>query len=108
MVNANAFARNDRFRRNNIYSRKSINYRMKLLQQILLDAGADTNRAFTVVPSFGGYFKSVKRVDEYTPEKIVLFVAKQRFTVTGNNLTIDKYYQQDLLIRGDISGVSIE
>ncbi|MDE6850220.1 MAG: YabP/YqfC family sporulation protein [Clostridia bacterium] len=81
---------------------------MKLLQQILLDAGADTNRAFTVVPAFGGYFKSVKRVDEYTPEKVVLTVAKQRLTVTGSKLTIDKYFQQDLLIRGDITGVNIE
>lgn len=81
---------------------------MKLLQQILLDAGADTNRAFTVVPQFGGYFKSVKRVDEYTPEKIVLTIAKQRVTVTGKALTIDKYFQQDLLIRGDVTGVNIE
>lgn len=81
---------------------------MKLLQQILLDAGADTNRAFTVVPQFGGYFKSVKRVDEYTPEKIVLTIAKQRVTVAGKNLTIDKYFQQDLLIRGDVTGVNIE
>lgn len=81
---------------------------MKLLQQILLDAGADTNRAFTVVPQFGGYFKSVKRVDEYKPEKIVLTIAKQRVTVAGKNLTIDKYFQQDLLIRGDVTGVNIE
>ena len=81
---------------------------MKLLQQILLDAGADTNRAFTVVPQFGGYFKSVKRVDEYTPEKIVLTIAKQRVTVAGKNLTIDKYFQQDLLIRGAITGVELE
>lgn len=81
---------------------------MKLLQQILLDAGADTNRAFTVVPQFGGYFKSVKRVDEYTPEKIVLTVAKRKLTVKGDKLVIDKYYQQDLLIRGEISGVELE
>ncbi len=81
---------------------------MKLLQQILLDAGADTNRAFTVIPSFGGYFKSVKRVDEYTPEKVVLTIARQRLTLTGSKLTIDKYYQQDLLIRGDITGVNLE
>lgn len=92
----------------NIYSRKSINYLMKLLQQILMDAGAETDSAFTVVPAFGGYFKSVKRVDEYTPEKIILFAAKKRLTVVGEKLAIDKYFQQDLLIRGDITGVSIE
>lgn len=81
---------------------------MKLLQQILREAGADLDRAFTVVPSFGGYFKSVKRVEEYTPEKIVLSVAKKRLTVRGEKLLIDKYFQQDLLIRGEISGVELE
>ncbi|MCM1437626.1 MAG: YabP/YqfC family sporulation protein [Roseburia sp.] len=81
---------------------------MKLLQQILLDAGADTNLAFTVIPSFGGYFKSVKRVEEYTAEKVVLTVAKRRVTVTGNSLSIDKYFQQDLLIRGNVTGVNLE
>lgn len=81
---------------------------MKLLQQILTEAGANPDKAFTVVPAFGGYFKSVKRVDEYTPEKIVLTVAKRKLTVKGDKLVIDKYYQQDLLIRGEISGVELE
>lgn len=81
---------------------------MKLLQQILREAGADLDRAFTVVPSFGGYFKSVKRVDDFSAEKVVLTVGKMRLTVTGRNLSIDKYFQQDLLIRGEIAGVSLE
>ncbi|MDE6557704.1 MAG: YabP/YqfC family sporulation protein [Clostridia bacterium] len=81
---------------------------MKLLQQILMEAGADLDRAFTVVPEFGGYFKSVKRVEDFSPEKIVLLIAKRRLTVTGEKLVIDKYFQQDLLVRGNISGVSFE
>lgn len=81
---------------------------MKLLQQILTEAGASLDKAFTIVPAFGGYFKSVKRVDEYSPEKIVLTVAKRKLTVTGEKLVIDKYFQQDLLIRGEISGVDLE
>ena len=66
------------------------------------------DRAFTVVPEFGGYFKSVKRVEDFSPEKIVLLIAKRRLTVTGEKLVIDKYFQQDLLVRGNISGVSFE
>ncbi|MDE7380174.1 MAG: YabP/YqfC family sporulation protein [Clostridia bacterium] len=81
---------------------------MKLLQQILAEAGADLDRSFTVVPQFGGYFKSVKRVDEYTPERIVLSVAKMRLTVVGEKLIIDKYFQQDLFVRGSITGVTFE
>lgn len=81
---------------------------MKLLQQILTEAGADLDKSFTVVPLFGGYFKAVKRVEDYSPEKIVLTVGKMRLTVTGKNLIIDKYFQQDLLIRGEVAGVNFE
>lgn len=81
---------------------------MKLLQQILREAGADPDRSFTVVPEFGGYFKSVKQVAEYSPDKIVLYVGKRKLTVEGQKLTIDKYFEQDLLIRGDICGVKYE
>ncbi len=81
---------------------------MKLLQQILSEAGADTGKAFTVIPAFGGYFKSVKRVEEFTPQKIILIVAKRRICVRGEELAIDKYFQQDLLIRGNITGVDVE
>jgi len=92
----------------NIIEPYSINYLMKLLQQILSEAGAELDRSFTVVPGFGGYFKSVKRVDDYSPERVVLTVAKMRLTVTGKKLIIDKYFQQDLLLRGEITGVGLE
>lgn len=81
---------------------------MKLLQQILKEAGADLDKSFTVVPSFGGYFKSVKRIVDYTPQKIVLSVARFHITVVGDNLLIDKFFQQDLFIRGNVTGVSVE
>lgn len=75
---------------------------------MLDEEGADTSKAFTVVGGFGGYFKSVKGVSEYSTVKIVLQVAKTRITVLGDNLIIAKYFQQDLLITGDIRGVQIE
>lgn len=81
---------------------------MKLLQQILKEAGANTDGAITIVPAFGGYFKAVKKVEEFSPEKIVLTASKKRLTVTGENLRIDKYFQQDLLILGDVKGISYE
>ena len=81
---------------------------MKLLHQILSEAGADLDYSFTIAPKFGGYFKGVKRVHEYSHEKVVLEVNKKRIAVTGNELVIDKYFQQDLIIKGDISGVNFE
>ena len=81
---------------------------MELLQQILREAGCDMDRAFTIVPDFGGYFKSVKQVVDFSAEKITLTVGKRRLTVTGEGLTVDKYFQQDLFIKGKIAGVGFE
>ncbi len=81
---------------------------MKLLQEILREAGFDAGLSFTVAPKQGGYFKAVKRVEEYTPEKIVLAVAGGKLTVSGEKLSVDKYFQQDLLLRGNITGVNFE
>ncbi len=81
---------------------------MEFLNQILKEAGADTLAAFTVVPSFGAYFKSVRGVAEYTPSKIVIRVGKSVITVTGEKLCIGEYGGGDLFVRGDVSGVAIE
>ena len=81
---------------------------MELLQQILREAGGDVDRSFTVIPDFGGYFKSVKRVEDFSEERITLIIGKLRLKVTGEKLTVDKYFQQDLFIRGKITGVSFE
>ncbi len=81
---------------------------MKLLQQILKEAGADTDGAITLIPSFGGYFKGVKSVEESSEEKSVIIANKKRWTLVGEKLAIDKYFEQDLLIIGDIKGVSYE
>ncbi|MGN0807729.1 MAG: YabP/YqfC family sporulation protein [Candidatus Coproplasma sp.] len=64
--------------------------------------------AVTIVPSFGAYFTSVKRVEEYTPSKIVLSAYKKRVIISGENLVIDKYFCQDLSIKGNITGVAFE
>ena len=64
--------------------------------------------AVTIVPQFGGYFTSVKRVEEYTPQKIVLSAYKRRVVIIGENLIIDKFFLQDLSIKGVITGVTFE
>ena len=56
---------------------------MEFLREILNSAGADTINAFTVVPGFGGYFKDVKGVADFSPQKIMLIVGKLAVTVVG-------------------------
>ena len=81
---------------------------MKLLDQILSELGADTLKSFSIIPDFGGYFRSIKGVVEYSSEKVVLALKKNRITVSGENLTLGKYFEEDLLIKGKITGVQID
>ena len=81
---------------------------MKLLDQILSELGADTLKSFSIIPDFGGYFRSIKGVAEYSSERVVLALKKNKITVTGENLTLGKYFEEDLLIKGKITGVQID
>ena len=81
---------------------------MKLLDQILSELGADTLKSFSIIPDFGGYFRSIKGVVEYSSEKVVLALKKNKITVTGENLTLGKYFEEDLLIKGKLKGVQID
>lgn len=81
---------------------------MKLLKQILDELGADDYKAFTIIPDFGGYFKCVRSINEYTPEKIVLVLKKTALTLEGEHLSIDKYFEQDIFIKGDIKVIKID
>ncbi|MBE7088977.1 MAG: hypothetical protein E7370_05660 [Clostridiales bacterium] len=81
---------------------------MKIIFELLKEYGADTMRSFTVIPDFGGYFASVKEVVEYTPQKITLKIKRYLLKIVGENLSIGKYFEQDLLILGKILGVTLE
>ncbi len=81
---------------------------MKLLEQILCELGADTLKSFSIVPEFGGYFRSIKGVAEYSSERVVLALKKNKITVVGEGLTLGKYFEEDLLIKGKIVGVQID
>ena len=76
--------------------------------QLLNEAGAQTDRAITLVPRFGGYFRAVKGVEEYTPQQITLNTADGKLYLGGEDMRIDKYSEQDLFIRGDIKEARFE
>jgi hypothetical protein len=81
---------------------------MKLLKQILSELGAGETNSFMVAMGYCGYFCNVKRVEELSAEKISLRVGKELVTVEGNDLGIDKYFENDLVILGKIRGVYVE
>lgn len=81
---------------------------MKILEQILNEFGADTLKSFTVVPSFGGYFRSVRSVSECSPEKIVLLLKRETLTLEGASLEVAEYFEGDIFIKGDIKVINVE
>jgi len=81
---------------------------MKLLEQVMEELGGDTLKSFSVVPSFGGYFRSVKGIAEYTPEKIILLQKKNSIILEGENLEVGKYFEQDVFIKGNIRVITVE
>lgn len=72
------------------------------------ELGADTLKSFIIVPSFGGYFRSIKSVKEYSPEKIVLSQKRRDLTIQGEKLEVGKYFEEDILIKGDIKVISVD
>ena len=85
-----------------------IQYYMKLLDQILSELGADTLKCVTLIPGFGGYFKSIKSVLEYSETCVVLAQKRKKITIEGEKLVLSKYFEDDVLLTGEIKGVKFE
>ncbi len=60
---------------------------------------------YTVQDGRGGYFQNVKRILEFSEEKIVLAGKKGSVTVEGKGLSLGKCYLGDVSVVGDISKV---
>lgn len=70
--------------------------------------GADTLKSFTVVPGFGGYFRSVRAVAEFSPQRVVLLLRRGSIVLEGEGLEVGKYFEEDALIKGEIRGIRLE
>lgn len=85
-----------------------ISFYMKLISKIIEELGGDEAHAFTVCPGQLAHFRGVKSVSELTAEKIVLICGKKIITCEGKNLTAAEYFQGDMTVSGNITGISIE
>lgn len=81
---------------------------MNLIEQILAELGADTVKSFTVVPGYGGYFRNVKTVAEFSPDKVTLVLRRGAIILEGEGLEVAKYFEEDALIKGDIRLIKVE
>lgn len=83
---------------------------MRLISEILksLKAEVGTGVQYTVVDGQGGYFQNVKRIQEFSEERIVLRGKKGVVRIEGKSLALGKYYAGDVAVTGDIERVERE
>ncbi len=66
----------------------------------------DTSRVqYTVQDGRGGYFQNVKKILEFSEERIVLAGKRGTVTIEGNALSLGKCYLGDVSVVGDIKKV---
>ncbi len=80
---------------------------MRLYDEIFKNADGGALARCVVVPNGGGYFQGVKAVGDFSPERIVLYFPKTGVEITGEGLSIAKYYDGDLRLSGRISALNV-
>ncbi len=84
---------------------------MRLKEEIFKLLGGEgevTRVQYTVVDGRGGYFQNVKRISEFSAERIVFLGRRGGVCVEGKDLALGKYCAGDAAVLGDIRGVSRE
>lgn len=74
---------------------------MRLYEEMWTDEQMRLSKCVLAVGG-DGYFVGVKAVGDFSPEKIVLHFAKTQAEIEGENLSIGKYCDGDLWLRGKI------
>ena len=78
---------------------------MRLHEELFRGVDALTSARYTVTVNGGGYFQGVKAVGDFSSESIVLYFPHGCVEVQGESLSIAKYLDGDLEIRGKIFAV---
>ncbi len=84
---------------------------MRLKEEIfkLLGGESDLSRVqYTVVDGRGGYFQNVRRIKEFSADRIVLLGRRGGVRVEGEGLSLGKYYAGDAAVFGNILCVARE
>ena len=75
---------------------------MRLYDELFKNADGVGGARCVIVPLGGGYFEGVKAVGELSPTRILLYFQNTEILVLGERLTVEKYCDGDLQIRGNI------
>ena len=74
---------------------------MELLKEIVGEENVKTARC-TLFIGGGGYFEGVKAVGDFSREQIVLYFPRASVQIDGVDLSIGKYCDGDLRLKGKV------
>ncbi len=81
----------------------------EIVSQFLAQDDVQTSRVtYAVVDGRGGYFQNVKRIREFSSERIVFQGKKGSVCVEGERLSLGKYFGGDATVIGKIMRVERE
>ena len=81
-----------------------IYYSMQLIGEIFKNTDTALWRC-TFVPGGEGYFEGVKAVGDFSDTQIVLYYPHTTIELEGEQLSIDKYCDGDLRVKGKIRAI---
>lgn len=82
---------------------------MRLKNELLAALGAEagTGLRYTVAFGRGAYFENVRRIEELGDSLVVLRGKKDFVRVEGANLSLDKYFEGDVALGGEVRSVTL-
>ena len=87
---------------------------MRLWQEIFSQLGDGEGMegvislSYTVWEGKGGYFQNIKSLVSFSPQQIVFALRRGTLLVLGEGLSVAKYCENDVIIRGNILSVARE
>lgn len=82
------------------YNKRSMTLFAEILGSLSAEAGVSIQ--YTVIDGRGGYFQNVRRITEFSAEKIVFRGKRCGVRVEGSDLSLGKYDGGDALVCGKI------
>ena len=80
---------------------------MRLFSEIaaVVGRGDGARVQYTVIDGKGGYFQNVRRMTEFSSERIVFAGKKGAVQVEGEGLSLGKYFAGDAAVKGNVKRV---
>lgn len=81
---------------------------MRLYDEIFRNVEGTAFSRCIIAVGGNAYFQGVRSVGDFSPEKIVLYFKEGEVTVEGEDLSVGRYCEGDLLLNGRVLSYRLE